>query len=139
MDTLFSILHVVTAVFIVGPVAIMPMTALRTLRAGDFECTTASGKSIRLLSYLSLLVVITGFGVMGMADPKYSLSITTPWVLSSLILYIFAIALTLSLVVPTYLHPERGNARSRYTRAAIASGIATLSLIAVVVLMVWKP
>lgn len=35
METLFSILHVVSAVFIVGPIAIMPMSALRSLRTGD--------------------------------------------------------------------------------------------------------
>lgn len=85
MDLLFSILHVATAVFIIGPIAIIPMTGLRKLRTGDTTRATASSKSLRLLTYLSLLVVVTGFGVMGMATPKYDSSITTPWVLGSLI------------------------------------------------------
>ena len=139
MELVFSILHVVTAVFIVGPIAILPMTGLRVLRAGDNARTRSLAKSIRLLAYLSLIVVITGFGVMGMADPKFNLSITTPWVLWSLILYAVALALTLALVVPTYLHPDRLGLKRSYVRAAAGSGIATLSLIAVVVLMVWKP
>ena len=100
---------------------------------------TASAKSLRLLTYLSALVIVTGFGVMGMADPKYDLSITTPWVLGSLILYVIAVALTLGIVIPTYLHPERREPKQRYSRAAASSGIATISLVAVVVLMVWKP
>lgn len=139
MDLLFSILHVATAVFIIGPIAIMPMTGLRALRTGDSARATASAKSLRLLTYLSLLVVVTGFGVMGMADPKYDLSITTPWVLGSLILYVIAAALTLAIVVPAYLRPERRGPKQRYTRVAVSSGIAAISLVAVVVLMVWKP
>ena len=71
---------------------------------------------------------------MGMADPKYDLSITTPWVLGSLILYVIAVALTLGIVIPTYLHPEQ-----RYTRVAVSSGITAKCLVAIVVLMVWKP
>ena len=35
METLFAVLHVVSAVFIVGPMAILPMTAMRALRAGN--------------------------------------------------------------------------------------------------------
>lgn len=139
MDLLFSIVHVATAVFIIGPIAIMPMTGLRALRTGDTARATASAKSLRLLTYLSLLVVVTEFGVMGMADPKYDLSITTPWVLGSLILYVIAAALTLGIVIPTYLHPERRGPHQRYTRVAVSSGIAAISLVAVVVLMVWKP
>ncbi|WP_458040406.1 MULTISPECIES: DUF2269 family protein [Bacteria] len=139
MDLLFSILHVATAVFIIGPIAIMPMTALRALRTGDNARATASAKSLRLLTYLSFLVIVTGFGVMGMADPKYDLSITTPWVLGSLILYVIAVALTLGIVIPTYLHPERREPKQRYTRVAVSSGIAAICLVSVVVLMVWKP
>ena len=139
MDLLFGILHVATAVFIIGPIAIIPMTGLRALRTGAAARATASAKSVLLLTYLSVLVVVTGFGVMGMADPKYDLSITTPWVLGSLILYVIAVALTLGIVIPTYLHPERREPKQRYIRAAASSGIATISLVAIVVLMVWKP
>ena len=76
---------------------------------------------------------------MGMADLKYDLSITTPWVLGSLILYVIAVALTLGIVIPTYLHPERREPKQRYTRVAVSSGITAICLVAIVVLMVWKP
>ena len=135
MDTLFGILHVVTAVFIIGPIAIMPMASLRALRSGNSTGAAASAKGIRLLGYLSLITVVTGFGVMGMADPRYALSITTPWILASLILYVVAALLTLAVVVPAFQHAGQRS----YARAAAGSGIATLCLLAVVVLMVWKP
>jgi len=139
MDILISILHVTSAVFVVGPMAIIPMATLRSLRHGDNERSLKSGKSIRLLSYLSLIVVVTGFGVMGMADPEYDLSITTPWVLASLVLYVVALLATLLVTVPALLQAGRATARSSYTRASISSCIATLCLVVVVVLMVWKP
>jgi len=139
METLLSILHVVTAVFIIGPIAIIPMTALRFLRTGDTARSAATAKTVRILSYLSLIVVVTGFGVMGMADPRYHLSITTPWVLASLVLYAISLVLTLVVVVPALQGAQPRTGRSAYSRAAAGSGIATVCLLAVVVLMVWKP
>lgn len=136
---MFSILHVVSAVFIAGPLAIMPVAALRSIRTGDSERAAAAGKSIRLLSYLSLIIVITGFGVLGMADPKYDLSVTTPWVLASLILYAAALLVTLVVTVPAFQHAGRRPGTPLYARAVASSGIATLCLAVVVVLMVWKP
>lgn len=139
METVFSILHVVAAVFIVGPLAIGSMTALRALRTGDTKRAAPAAKSIRLLSYLSLVVVVTGFGVMGMADPRYDLTVTTPWVLASLILYAVALLATLAITAPALQHANGDTRASAYARASTSSAIATLCLTAVVVLMVWKP
>ncbi|WP_396668600.1 hypothetical protein [Microbacterium sp. R86528] len=50
-----------------------------------------------------------------------------------------AAALTLGIVVPTYLHPERRGTKQRYTGVVVSLGIAAISLVAVVVFMVWKP
>jgi uncharacterized membrane protein len=160
MDTLFAILHVVTAVFIVGPMAIIPMTAMRAVRAGNASQVRTLAKSTNLLSLLSLLTVVFGFGAMGMSDPKFKLSVTTPWILWSIIAYIVALGLTLFVVVPAMRKAadaldtvpagvpadvstpdaEAAALESRgYPAIAAASGVASLLLILVVVLMVWKP
>ena len=139
MEASFSILHVVAAVFIVGPLAIMPMTALRTLRTGDTARAATAAKGMRLFSYLALLVAITGFGVMGMSDPQYDLTITTPWVLTSLILYAVALLATLAITAPALQHADGDRRASAYARAPASSRIATLCLTAAFVLMVWKP
>lgn len=147
METLFAVLHVVSAVFIVGPMAILPMTAMRAVRAGNAGQVEVLAKSTNLISLLSLLVVFFGFGVMGLADKKYDLSVTTPWILWSIILYVVALGLTLFLVVPTMRRASeaiRGAenseaAPSMYPAIAAGSGVASLLLVAVVVLMVWKP
>ncbi|TXN28970.1 DUF2269 family protein [Lacisediminihabitans profunda] len=152
METLVNVLHVVGAVFIVGPMAILPMSAMRAIRARNASQVGLLAKSTNLFSLLSLVVVVLGFAVMGMTDPKEKLSMTTPWILISLILYAIAIALSLALVVPTLRRaaadlesagatPGSGaaNAAPRYPAVAAGSGIVSLLLVAVVVLMVWRP
>lgn len=147
METLFAVLHVVSAVFIVGPMAILPMTAMRAVRAGNGGQVAVLAKSTNLIALLSLLVVFFGFGVMGLADKKYELSIVTPWILWSIVLYVVALGLTLFLVVPTMRRAAESlqaadtaqGESSRYPAIAAGSGVASLLLVAVVVLMVWKP
>lgn len=100
MDTVLNVLHVVTAVFIIGPMAILPMTGMRAVRAGQGAQVATLAKSTFVFSLLSLLVVFFGFGVMGMADDEWNLSISTPWILYSIILYLVALVLNLAMVVP---------------------------------------
>ncbi|MCS5717114.1 DUF2269 domain-containing protein [Herbiconiux sp. CPCC 205763] len=165
METLFSVLHVVGAVFIVGPMAILPMTALRAIRAGNTAQVRTLAKSTMIFSYLSLIVFVLGFGLVGMADEKYALSLTTPWVLWSIIAYVVAIVLNLVVVVPSMRRAGAAaepsgaatagaggvataggaataggtNQRSGYPAISAGSGIVSLLLVLVVVLMVWKP
>jgi uncharacterized membrane protein len=126
--------------------AILPMTALRALRAGEWSMVSTLAVSTRVFSLASLLVAVLGFGVLGMADEKFDLSVTTSWVLTSIILYLVALALSLALVVPSLngaaraLEAGRGEAaRALYGRIAAGSGVVALLLVAVTVLMVWKP
>ena len=148
METVLNVLHVVTAVFIIGPMAILPMTAMRAVRAGNGAQVAILAKSTNIFSLLSLVVVFFGFGVMGMADEKYALSFGTPWILWSIILYVVALAISLFVVVPAMrkaadaLQSSDGAVTASsagYPAIAAGSGIASLLLVIVVVLMVWKP
>jgi hypothetical protein len=145
MDTLFTILHVVAAVFIVGPMAILPTTGLRALRAGQGGQVTTLAKSVVGTTIASVVVVILGFAAMGLADPKYNLSIATPWIWISLIAWAAACAVTMAFVVPAMrkagaqLTDGGTVAASAYPRIAAGSGVATLLLVLVVVLMAWRP
>ncbi|KAA9111296.1 DUF2269 family protein [Microbacterium rhizomatis] len=148
MDTLISILHIGTAVFIVGPMAILPMTGLRALRAGNAGQVRTLAKSTMILTWLSLLTFVFGFGAMSLADPKYGLTFTTPWILWSSILYVIAFVATMFVVVPQLTKAAAeldagsvadGAKPSGYGAIAAASGVSSLLLVAVVVLMIWKP
>lgn len=136
METVFSVLHVVTAVFLVGPMAILPMVGMRDLRTGDGHQAVALGRSTNVFSLASLLVVLFGFGLLGISDYEF----TTPWVLISLIVYLVALALNLMVVVPAMQGAAEATDREgAYKRIAMGSGISTLLLLVAVVLMVWKP
>ena len=147
MDTVISILHVATAVFIVGPMAILPMTGLRALRSGSAAQVRTLAKSTTIFAWLSLVTFVLGFGAMGMAPKKYDLSFTTPWILWSIILYAIAFVLTAFVAAPQMQRaadrldeaPAGGAVAGGYGGIAASNGIAALLLVAVVVLMVWKP
>jgi uncharacterized membrane protein len=146
METVLNVLHVLTAVFIVGPMALLPMTAMRAIRGGDGAQVTSLAKSTNVLSLASLIVVFFGFGLMSL-DKEVKLSITTPWILSSLILYVVALALSIAVVVPAmqtageHLTADAPAAEggNDYKRIAMTSGVVSLLLMAVVVLMVARP
>lgn len=155
METVIAVLHVVGAVFVVGPMAVLPMSALRAARSGDGHHVAALARSTAVFSYLSLIVFVLGFALVGLADEEYELSITTPWVLASIVLYLVAVAVSLFVVVPALRRAARdGDAGAAATgdggasgaaavagRAAITAGSGTVAvlLVVVVILMVWKP
>lgn len=153
MEALFATLHVVAAVFIVGPMAVLPMTGLRAIRAGHGQQVDQLARSTFVFSLLSLVVVVFGFGILPFS--KYGTTVTTPWVLASLIIYVIALAVSLFGVVPAMRSaaeqlaavpagsvpgPDIAAATRRaYGRVAMFSGIASLLLVVIVVLMAWKP
>ncbi len=145
METVVFALHVVAAVFIIGPMAILPMTAMRAVRAGQGGQVAVLAQSTFVFSLLSLLVAVLGFGVVGLNTEGTTVS--TPWVLISIILYVAAVALNLFAVVPALrsasehmLDPATQELqRPDYRRIAIGSGVVTFLLVVITVLMAWHP
>jgi uncharacterized membrane protein len=145
MDTVFVVLHVVSGVFLVGPMAILPMVGLRALRAREAGAVATTAKSVRLFTWLSLVVVVLGFGALGMSDPKDHFSFSSTWVWLSLAAYVVAMLVNLLVVLPalrsasTELASGGTGKPAGYSRIAAGSGITALLLVLIVVLMVWKP
>ena len=145
METLLSVLHVAAGTFIVGPMTILPMIGLRAIRSGSADQVASIARSTRFFSWLSLVVVVTGFLLVSFVDPEDKLTIGTPWLLASIVLNAVAVVVSLSLIAPLLsragLHLADGttaDARA-YGRIAGLSGLVTLLLVAVVMLMVWRP
>lgn len=147
MYTFMNVLHVVAAVFLIGPMVMLPMGAMKSVRMGDGAAVLGAAKSTMIFSLASILVALFGFGVLGLAPKSWNLSVSTPWVLISLILYVVALALSLVAVVPALRSagehlagPDAvGVRRADYQRIVVAAGVVTLLLVAVVVLMVARP
>ena len=149
MEPLLNTLHIVSGVFIVGPMAILPMSAMRSMRAGEAGQVASLAKSTNLFTLLSVLVVLFGFGSLSFRD---NAAFASTWIWLSIVLYAAALAISLFLVVPAMraaseILAEQSAAGTRaagtkvagYSRVAMGSGIASLLLVAVVVLMVIKP
>jgi uncharacterized membrane protein len=150
MDTLFVVLHVVAAVFIIGPMAILPMTAMRAARARNGAQVDALAKATSLFTWLSLVVFVLGFAALGTSDPKDHFTFGSPWIVWSMVLYVVALAINLFVTVPAMRRASAGlavaadsdgsNSKPQgYGAIAGGSGIASLLLVAIVVLMTWKP
>lgn len=146
MDTFLTALHVVGAVFIVGPMAVLPMTAMRAVRAGSGPVVEVLARSTRVFTLASLVVALLGFAVLGVVSKTDKISVTTGWVLTSIVLYAVALLVSLFLVVPTLDAAATALAtggadagRTVHGRIAASSGIVSLLLLVVVVLMVWRP
>lgn len=145
MNTVLSILHVASAIFIIGPMAILPMTGLRALRSGSGTQVRTLAKSTSIFTWLSLLVIVFGFGIVGTVGQDWGISITTSWILWSIILYALAFALAMFVVAQMNKAAIEidgaapGTKPVGYGAIAASSGVAALLLAAVVVLMVWRP
>ena len=94
--------RVTAAIFIIGPMAILPMNGLRSIRAESAPQVASIARSTRLVGWLSLIVAVLGFALVPFVDPEDGLTYGTPWLAASITL-------------------------------------TTLLLVAVVVLMVWRP
>jgi hypothetical protein len=103
-------------------------------------------RSTRVFSLASLLVAFLGYAVLGVVGKTDKISVTTGWVLASVVLYIVALAASLLVVVRSLETAGAALAtggadagRAVYGRIAASSGIVALLLVAVTVLMVWRP
>jgi uncharacterized membrane protein len=149
MNTIFFVIHVALAVFIVGPMSVLPMTALRAIRMGHSQTVKTLGASTRIYTLLSILVALVGFAVVGTTSKEDAFRVSTPWILASIIIYLVALAISLFVVVPSLrgageamsAAPADAIAAGAPFRARVAagSGIVSVLLLVIVVLMVWQP
>ena len=141
MSDILEVLHVLGAVFIVGPMVILPMFALRAIRAGN-------GTQVRLLAgsalgfgIATIIVAALGFGVFAMADADRGWTFATTWVLVSIIATTAASVVHLGVVVPALYGAsgDRGASSFSYALIASTSGLVAILMLVVVVLMVARP
>jgi uncharacterized membrane protein len=141
VGTVLAVLHVATAVFLIGPMALLPHTALRALRTGNAPAVQLLTRSTRVFTWASLAVAVLGFGVSGIDG----IPLSRTWLWLSIVLYLVALVMSLVLVVPTLTRAasglQRGDSAAKrlYGRIAAGAGVVSLLLFAVAVLMAWKP
>jgi hypothetical protein len=154
-------LHLLTAIFAVGPLVHAVTTASRGLRQGDAPAIAASARMAKIYSMVSVLVVVLGFGLMSQKRRGQELgSFGDTWIWLSVLLWVVAVAVTLTVIVPalenatdTITGGRRestsdehvGEARletalkTQTARVAASGGVVGIIFAVIVVLMVYRP
>ena len=138
-------LHLLFAVFAVGPLVHAVTTAARGVRRGDATLTAGSARTARVYSYASALVVVIGFGLMSTKEDGKKLGeFGDTWIWVSLLLWIAATAVTLGVVVTgldrvTAAIGREESVVAHTARIAAAGGVVGLLYAVIVFLMVYRP
>lgn len=145
--TLFF-LHLLTAIFAIGPLAHAATTAARGLRTADAGATATAARTITIYSYASLLVVVFGFGLMS-ADAPWNpdekvASFGDPYIWISSLLWLVAVGLALAVLAPALQQATTKIAAGEpvdalKAKVAAPGGVIALIFAVIVYLMVYKP
>jgi hypothetical protein len=102
MLKLMLLLHLLTAIFAVGPLVHAVTTASRALRQADPVALKTSSRMAKLYAAASVLVVIFGMGLMSQKRRGKELGdIGDTWIWLSLLLWVVALAITFLVITPT--------------------------------------
>jgi hypothetical protein len=140
-------LHLLTAIFAIGPLVGAATTATRGLRSGDAGATDGAARTLTVYSYASVLVVVLGFGLMS-ADNPYGpgkvAEFSETWIWLSVLLWVASMAVLLGVTVPALKQAAttiRGGqpGTALVGRVAGSGGVVGLLFATIVFLMVYRP
>jgi hypothetical protein len=130
------VVHVVLAIFVIGPLVAAANQVARALRGGgaDAGALRMLTRTVTAYGWASLLVGLVGFGLV-----RDDVSFSDGWLIGSIVLFVVASVLVLGLLVPLLRGAASGDTAVLAPRAAAIAGIASLCYVAIAVLMVWRP
>lgn len=165
MLKLLLLLHLLTAIFAIGPLVHAVTTASRGLRQADAPALASSARMAKIYSMASVLVVIFGFGLMSQKRRGKELgSFGDTWIWLSVLLWVVAVVVTFVVIVPALekaadtinrapggsssdepLGETRGETnvatalKAQTARVAASGGVVGIIFAVIVVLMVYRP
>ena len=148
------VIHVVLAIFLIGPLVAAANQVARELRGGSAGTVRLLARTVTIYGWASLLVGVVGFGLV-----RDRFSFSDGWLVASIVLFVVASVLVLALLAPllrrataaapTGTESPTGAAAgdgdtaadtaALAPRAAALAGVASLCYVAIAVLMTWKP
>ena len=138
MRTVVLTIHVVLAIFLIGPLVSAANQAPRALRDGDTGALRLLARIVTVNGWASIAVGVVGFGLV---QSRYGNEFTDGWLIVSILLFVVA-----TLVVVLLLGPLlRGAAAASGSTAQLAgrvgalAGASSLCYVVIAILMVWKP
>jgi uncharacterized membrane protein len=141
-DTILS-LHVIAAIFLIGPVTAAGPAIARATRAGDAGAVGSAARMLRIYGFGSLLVALLGFGLV---QKKEGFAFSQAWIWISLILFLVALGAVLGVALPAaeQLLVAMREGTADKAKAAVGkvmggTGLASIAYVVIAVLMVTKP
>ena len=138
-------LHLLFAVFAVGPLVHAATTAARGVRTGDGAATASSSRVLRVYSSASVLVVLIGFGLMSVKrHGKTIAEFGDTWIWLSALLWLVAMGIVTGALVPALdkVTEKIGKQESVVTltgRVAALGGVVAVIFAGIIFLMVYRP
>jgi cytochrome bd-type quinol oxidase subunit 2 len=138
-------LHLLFAIFAVGPLVHAATTAGRGVRRGDGAATASSARMLRIYAYASVLVVLAGGALMSQKEDGRKLAeVGDVWIWLSIVLWAVAIAIVLAVIVPTLTKVTEAIERqesvvSKTAVVAASGGVVGVIFVVIVILMAYKP
>lgn len=148
MFNLLLSLHVLFAVFVVGPLVFAATTAGRGVRTANADATASSARVLKIYANASLLVVVVGLGLMSLDSPDHKgekvAKFTNTWIWLSVALWLVAMGIVHGVVVPaltkaTGMIAKAEPVASLTARVGAAGGVVGVLFAAIVFLMVYRP
>jgi hypothetical protein len=145
MLKILLVLHLLFAVFAIGPLVHAATTAARGVRHDDAAATAYSARMARIYANASVLVVIFGLGLMSAKRHGQSVAtISETWIWLSILLWVIAVGLVHAAVAPsldkaTALIGKQESAKALTARVAVAGAAVGLVFAGIVFLMVYRP
>ncbi|MDQ6851355.1 MAG: hypothetical protein M3070_15715 [Actinomycetota bacterium] len=148
MFKLVFAVHLLFAIFVVGPLVHATTTASRGIRTGDAAASASAARVVREYSYASVLVVLAGIGLMSLNSPDHKgekvAEFGDTWIWLSVLLWLVAVVIGLTVVVPALTKAakvigEQGSVATLTARAGGAGGVVGLIFAGIVFLMVYQP
>jgi uncharacterized membrane protein len=141
-------LHLLTAIFAIGPLVGAATTASRGLRKADAGAIGSSTRTLTVYGYASVVVVVLGMGLMSSKlHGKTVADMGDVWIWLSLLLWLATLGLLFGLTLPTLKKASAtagagsaGEALKAMTgKVAASGGLIGLIYAAIVFLMVYRP
>jgi uncharacterized membrane protein len=105
------VIHVVLAIFLIGPLVAAANQVARELRSGSAGTVRLLSRTVTIYGWASLLVGIVGFGLV-----RDRFSFSDGWLIASIVLFVVASVLILALLVPMLRRASAGRERRRPAR-----------------------
>lgn len=145
MYNLMLTLHVLLAIFAIGPLVHAASTAGRGIRKGDAVATAESARVVRIYTMGSVAVVIVGMGLMSVkVDGQPIGEFGDTWIWLSTLMWLVAVGLAMGVIIPTLEKAteqikQEQSVVSMSARLAASGGLIALIFAAIVFIMVYQP